>query len=149
MIYVCIRDFDFTYLFIAQICPCVVSLCLSCLTCVCVFVTYLQASLGGGGVVIGENCTFGELATVKRSCVGARCNVGSKVKMNGCIIGDNVTIEEGVTLQDCLVASGAVISKGSTLKECKVAQGFVVPPASKSLQNKLVNSSLCSMHSLF
>lgn len=81
---------------------------------------------------VGPNCTAGDKASVKKSCLSKDVRLGAGVKLNGCVVLDGATIEEGVNLSGCVVAAHCVVGKNSVLKNCRVAPEITVPEATEA-----------------
>ncbi|KAL6765072.1 eukaryotic translation initiation factor 2B gamma [Haematococcus lacustris] len=79
------------------------------------------------GCVLGEGCTLGDKASIKRSVLGANCRLGANVKVINSVLQDGVVIGDGVTLQNTVCCQGASVKERTSLKDCQVGMGFTVP----------------------
>lgn len=81
---------------------------------------------------VGPNCSAGDKASVKKSCLSNDVRLGAGVKLNGCVVLESATIEDGVNLSGCVIAANGVVGKDSILKNCRVAPEISVPEATEA-----------------
>lgn len=81
---------------------------------------------------VGADCTAGDRASVKKSCVSDGVVLGAGVKVNGCALLKGVRIGDATTLAACVVSVDAVVERGCVLKNCRVAPGVCVPEGTEA-----------------
>lgn len=91
--------------------------------------------------IVGERCSLGDKASVKRSVIGHNCKVGVNVKVINSVLMDNVTVGEGCHIQNTVVCAGASVGAGATLKDCTVGPGYQVAGGAEYKSEELVKGA--------